>query len=240
MAVWLRIGRNYAGLGIFERLERPRLDRAAEILRIGLPIGAAVFVESSLFLCATLLMGSLGTVMIAGHQIALNFSALAFMVPLGFSFAITVRVGNAAGRRDWEAVRFRGLTGIKLILLTQTVTATLIMLLRTPIAGIYSTDAAVVAVGIELLFFGALFQFSDGLQIAAAGALRGIKDTRVPLAIMILAYWIVGIPMSYALGIWLGGRGAGIWIGLIAGLTVAAGALLWRFHRLTASRVGPP
>ncbi|MEM9302848.1 MAG: MATE family efflux transporter [Pseudomonadota bacterium] len=233
MGLYLRFGKRYADLDIFKHIELPRLDRAAEILRVGLPIGAAVFVESSLFLCATLLMGSLGTVMIAGHQIALNFSALAFMVPLGFSFAITVRVGNAAGRGDWEAVRFRGITGLKLIMITQTITALFILTFRGPIAGLYSTDAAVVAVGVELLLFGALFQFSDGFQIAAAGALRGIKDTRIPLVIMVLAYWVFGIPLSYTLGISLGGRGAGIWIGLIGGLTVAAVALLWRFNRLS-------
>ena len=190
-----------------------------------------------MFLCATMLMGSLGTVAIAGHQVALNFSALMFMVPLGFSFAITVRVGNAAGRQDWEAVRFRGLTGLALILGTQTLTATLMLLFREPIAAIYTSDPAVFAVAVQLLLFGAIFQFSDGLQIAAAGALRGIKDTRVPLVIMVVAYWIVGIPLSYGLGIRLGQAGAGIWVGLIVGLTVAAIALTARFVRLTARPV---
>lgn len=238
MAAYLLRGSAYRDLGLFTRFDRPRLVDAAEILRVGLPIGIAVFVESSLFLCATLLMGVLGTVTIAGHQVALNFTALMFMVPLGFSFAITVRVGNAAGRGDRDAVRFRGLTGLALILLTQLVTATVMLLFREPIARLYTPDPAVLAVAIELLLYGAIFQFSDGLQIAAAGALRGIKDTRVPLAIMVVAYWVVGIPLSYGLGIRLGAAGAGIWIGLIAGLTVAATALTWRFLRLTR-RTGP-
>ncbi len=233
IALYVARGRNYSDLRIFGQIDRPRLASAAEILRVGLPIGIAVFVESSLFLVATMLMGSLGTVAIAGHQIAINFSALMFMVPLGFSFAITVRVGNAAGRGDWAAVRFRGLTGLSLILITQTLTASLMLLFRGPIASIYSTDPAVLAVAVQLLLFGAIFQFSDGLQIAAAGALRGIKDTRVPLFIMIFAYWIVGIPLSWWLGIHLGGEGAGIWVGLIVGLTIAAAALTWRFVRLT-------
>ncbi|MDX1569150.1 MAG: MATE family efflux transporter [Xanthomonadales bacterium] len=231
---FIATARPYRFLRLFSGIDRPDPAAIREILTTGLPIGFAVFIESSLFLCATLLMGSLGTVEVAGHQVALNFAALMFMIPLGVTFAITIRVGNAAGRRDWAEVRFRGLSGMKLILGTQAVSAMIMFLFPAAIASIYTANIAVQDVAIQLLFYAAIFQFSDGAQVAAAGALRGIKDTRIPLLLMVVAYWIVGIPLSYYLGIKLGGRGAGIWIGLIVGLTIAAGALLWRFLYLTA------
>ena len=236
----LAAGAPYRFLELFGGFDWPRIDRCVEILKVGLPIGFAIFIESSLFLCATLLMGSLGTVAVAGHQVALNFSALMFMIPLGVAMAITVRVGNAAGRGDVDEVRFRGLSGMKLIIATQSLSALVMFLFPAAIAAIYTESEAVRAVAIELLFFAAIFQFSDGVQVGAAAALRGIKDTRVPLIFMVVAYWLVGIPLSWTLGIVLGQHGAGIWIGLIAGLTVAAGALLWRFLALTRSRSSLP
>ena len=233
-------GKDYRFLNVFGRFDPPRLKRIREILVVGLPIGSAIFLESSMFLAATLLMGSLGTVAVAGHQIALNFSALAFMVPLGMSMAITVRVGNAAGRKDFALARFRGFTGLKVILGIQTVSAMIMLLFPEAIARIYTTNEEVIAVAVTLLFYAALFQFSDGLQVAAAGALRGIKDTRRPLVYMILAYWVAGIPLSYFLGIHIGKQGAGIWIGLIAGLSVAALTLNLRFGRLTLAWIRNP
>jgi MATE family multidrug resistance protein len=183
-----------------------------------------------MFLAATLLMGSLGTIDVAGHQIALNFSALMFMIPLGLAMAITVRVGNAAGRGDHIEARFRGMAGLALTTLTQSLSATIMLLFPAAIAAIYTNDPQVSSVAVSLLFYAAIFQLSDGAQAAAAGALRGIKDTRTPMVVIILAYWALGIPMSWWLGIELGQRGEGIWIGLIVGLTVAAAGLALRFH----------
>ena len=211
---------------LFKQFKTPDIRQLAGIFKLGLPIGFSIFIESSMFMVATLLMGTLGTVAIAGHQIAINFTALTFMVPLGLSMAITVRVGNAVGRGDLAEARFRGLTGLRLTLITQLISAGIMVIFPAAIAAIYTTDQQVAAIAISLLFYAAIFQLSDGFQVAAAGALRGIKDTRVPLVFMILAYWIVGIPLSYQLGIRMGHQGAGIWIGLIVGLSVAAIALM--------------
>ncbi len=231
--VYLNRARAYRFLELFSRWELPRAAPIKEILTIGIPIGTAIFVESSLFMVATLLMGSLGATAVAGHQIALNFSALMFMVPLGISLAITVRVGNAAGRDDRPQVRFRGQVGLGIVLATQSISAALIFLFPAAIAGLYTADGAVIETAVALLLFAAIFQVPDGVQIAAASALRGIKDTRIPLLLMIFAYWVIGIPLSYWLGIQLGRQGEGIWIGMIAGLTVAAVLLSRRFFRLT-------
>ena len=151
--------------------------------------------------------------------------------------AITVRVGNAVGRNDLDEARFRGLIGLRLTLITQLISASILVIFPAAIAAIYTTDKQVAAVAVSLLFYAAIFQLSDGFQVAAAGALRGLKDTRVPLVFMLLAYWILGIPLSYLLGIRMGHQGAGIWIGLIVGLSVAAIALMTRFHLMTKTRI---
>jgi len=226
----------YRFLKLFSAWEKPNLLKIKEILHVGIPIGLSVFVESSMFLYATLLMGSLGVTEVGAHQIALNFSALAFMVPLGLAMAITVRVGNSAGRQDWQQVKFRAKVGFGLTLFSQTCSGLIIFIFANQIARLYTPDPQVIAIAVELLFFAALFQFPDGLQVAAAGALRGIKDTRIPMLMMIAAYWIVGIPTSYGLGIQLGHAGSGIWIGLIVGLSFAAVTLLIRFFRLSGQQ----
>lgn len=228
------ISSRYRFMNLFQGWEMPRLKAMGELLGVGLPIGASIFVESSMFMVATLLMGRLGTIAVAGHQIALNFAALMFMVPLGMAMAITVRVGNAQGRGQHQEARFRGLSGLALTTLTQGLSAAVMLLFPAAIAAIYTPDPEVAAVAISLLFYAAIFQLSDGIQAAAAGALRGIKDTRTPMVIIVLAYWVLGIPLSWWLGIEQGQRGPGIWIGLIIGLTVAAVGLGWRFHRKTA------
>ncbi|MEM9530529.1 MAG: MATE family efflux transporter [Pseudomonadota bacterium] len=233
MMLIIAYGSRYRFLKLFRRWDLPRPRRILEITRVGLPIGAAIFVEASMFVMSTLLMGTLGTQAVAGHQVAMNFSAFMFMVPLGTSLAITVRVGNAAGRNDWSEARFRGIAGLTLVLCTQLTSATIILLFPQQIAGLYTDDAAVISIAVSLLFFSAIFQLSDGIQVAAAGALRGLKDTAVPMVIMIAAYWAVGIPLCYQLGIRLGQGGAGIWIGMLSGLTVAAVLLSLRFLRLT-------
>jgi len=227
----LYVGRHnsYRFLALFTHWEWPRFDKLWELMRVGIPIGATIFVESSLFLAASLLMGRLGTIELAGHQIALNFAALVFMIPLGLGMAITVRVGNAVGRGDLPEARFRGWSGIGLALITQILSALVIFLFPKQIAALYTSDPKVATVAVSLLFFAAVFQLSDGLQAAAAGALRGLKDTQWPMLMVVFAYWAVGLPLSYGLGI-IGGRGgAGIWVGLLAGLTVAAIALIARF-----------
>ena len=229
MAVYVALHGRYREHPVITGFDPPRLAAIREILRVGVPVGIALLAEVGMFTAVALLMGSLGTVTVAGHQVALNFTALLFMIPLGISMAVTVRVANAVGRRDAEGVRRAGWVGVGLALGTQSLHALLMLTLPRAIAGLYTDDPAVIEVAAGLLFFAALFQISDGFQISSSGALRGLKDTRVPMLITAVAYWGIGIPTGLALAFPLEMGAKGLWIGLITGLTAAAVPLCWRF-----------
>ncbi len=229
---------DYSGIGSVVGLSRPERGSLLELLRVGLPIGGSNFVESSLFSSVAYLMATLGALAVAAHQIAINFVAMTFMVPLGLSMAITVRVGHARGLGNPAAVRRAGAVGMSIALMIQTVSATLMVAFPWAIVSIYTDDRKVASAAVGLLFLAALFQLSDGLQVSAAGALRGLKDTRVPMLMTVLAYWVIGLPLGYILGFELGMGARGMWVGLIAGLTVAAAMLPWRFRRLAGGLRG--
>ncbi len=212
----------------------------AALLRLGVPMASSVLMEVGLFAGAGLIIGRLGAVTVAGHQIALNIASFAFMVPLGMSTAITVRVGNAVGRDDRSGVRRAGLTGVGLVLATQLCSCVVMLSVPGLIAALYTNDPAVASVASGLLFVAAVFQLSDGVQVAANGALRGIKDTRLPMLITAFAYWGVGMPVAWWLGFPYGMGARGVWIGFIAGLTIAAVLLLSRFVWLTRRRTRLP
>jgi MATE family multidrug resistance protein len=231
-ALYVSTSSHYAQVQPVLRFEAPDLQEIGELLRVGLPIGVSIFLESSLFSGVALLMASLGTAAVAGHQVALNFLAITFMVPLGIAMAITVRVGQAAGRGDGEGIRRSGWTGISLALSVQVITGIVLLTVPRKIAAIYTSDPAVLDIAAGLLVLAAVFQLSDGLQVSASGALRGLKDTRVPMWITLIAYWGVGLPLGYTLGLRLGLGPRGMWVGLIGGLTTAAALLVSRFRHL--------
>jgi MATE family multidrug resistance protein len=207
---------------IFSHFRRPDRHHLKEILNLGVPIGLSSTMEVTMFAVVSLLMGSLSTIAVAGHQIAINFSAMTFMVPFGLSTAITTRVGNAAGRGNTAEARSRGLTGIVLSVGFMCVTAVLMVSIPELITSIYTDNDGVQAVAVSLLYMAAIFQISDGLQVSGYGALRGLKDTKIPMVVNLVAYWVIGLPLGYYLGISLGVGPQGLWIGLIAGLSVAA------------------
>ncbi|WP_374558154.1 MATE family efflux transporter [Thermomonas sp.] len=230
-AVYLWRARRFADLDLFARWDRPHGKTLRELLRTGLPIGVTVTMEGGLFVATALLIGRLGEVPAASHQIALNVASLCFMVPFGLAEATTVRVGHALGRGDREGVRRAAFAGFALALATQAGSALLMLLGHQAIAGLYTTDPAVIALAGSLLLYAALFQFPDGIQVVSAGALRGLKDTRVPMWLAALAYWGIGMPVGAGLGLALGWGARGMWLGLTAGLTVAAVLLCRRFLR---------
>ncbi len=231
LLTWLYFRPEYARLNLFARLDRPRVAPIAELLRIGLPMGFAVLMEAGLFAAAALSLARLGETTAASHQVALNVASIAFMVPLGLAMAITVRVGHAVGRGDATGVRYAGFVGIGLALATQVVATSLMLTFPHFIVGFYTSDAAVTALASQLLVLAGIFQFSDGVQVASNGALRGLKDTRVPMIITVLAYWAIGMPVGWWLTFEAGYGARGMWIGLIAGLSVAAVLLFLRFWR---------
>jgi MATE family multidrug resistance protein len=209
----------------------------AELMRIGLPYGGLMTLETGLFICVTYLMGTLGTTALAAHQIALQTAAVTFMIPLGISHATTIRVGQFYGQSDRRGMRQAGCVGIGVGTLFMGCMGVLFWLMPESIIGIYldranPDNAAVIRYAVSLLRIAALFQIFDGVQVIANGALRGLKDTYAPMWIGLLSYWGVGLGCSYLLGIVGPWQGIGLWIGLVWGLIVAAvvltGRFLWR------------
>jgi MATE family multidrug resistance protein len=221
--------RHYRQFKPFARFDGPKPDEIGQLLWLGIPIGVTIFMEGSMFGAAALLMGRIGADTVAAHQIAQNVAAVMFLAPMGLSFAISVRVGRAGGAGDAARARMTGIVGIQLCAAIMAVTAILLLLFREHIAGWYTRDPAVYPVAVSLLLMAAFFQLSDGVQAAAAGVLRGYKDTRATMVLTTFAYWIVGVPLAYWLGIHLELGPRMVWVGLIAGLTVAAALLFWRF-----------
>lgn len=232
MLLYMRRRDIYRRFRLFARFEWPQPAELRELVVLGLPIGVAIFMEVSLFATTSLLMATLGTVAVAAHQIAVNFSGMMFMVPLGLSMALTVRVGQAAGRGEPGQARFAGWTGIGVCGVFMLASAAFMLLFRRQIAELYTESGEVATLAAGLLVMSAIFQFSDGMQVAGAGALRGLKDTRVPMFMTVLAYWGVGFTLAWGLGIAAGYGPLGVWTGLIGGLSVAALLLNWRFWRL--------
>jgi MATE family multidrug resistance protein len=231
-ATYIGTRRHYRPFAPFARFDWPHPHTIFALLRLGVPMGVALLMEAGLFVAAALLIGSLGTTMVASHQVAINVASVAFMLPLGVAMATTVRVGRAAGAGDSEGVRYAGFVGIGASLLTQTLSCAVMALFPNAIAALYTDDPGVATLAAQLLVLAAIFQFSDGIQVTANGALRGLKDTTVPMIITVLAYWGIGMPLAYWLGFGLEMGARGIWIGLIAGLTGAALLLFARFARL--------
>jgi MATE family multidrug resistance protein len=227
---YIRSHRHYEPFALMSHLERPRWPDIWELLKVGVPIAVAIFVEGSLFVMAALLIGRLGPVPAAAHLIAINFAALVFMIPVGLSSAISIRVGNAVGRGDPAGARYAGLIGILIILGIQSAGAAGMLLFPEAIVRLYTDDLVIAPLAVSLLFYAAIFQYPDGLQIVAAGALRGFKDTRMPVVYMVISFWIVGLSLGYHLTFTREMGPAGMWIGMIAGLSVAAVLLLRRFN----------
>lgn len=200
-----------------------------QLLRLGLPIGVVFLVEVSAFSIIALLIAGLGTVPVAAHQIALNFSGLVFMIPLAVAHALTVRVGQALGAGNPQEARKIGISGLRIGLVIAVMSAVLIAYFAKGITGFYSSDDAVRKIAAQLLFFGAVFQLFDASQSILAGILRGYKVTTRPMLIYIGAFWLVGIPCGYYLAFHYGQGAAGFWQALLLALGIAAVLLYWLF-----------
>jgi multidrug resistance protein, MATE family len=223
---------------ILGRFWRPDWMLFGRLFAVGAPISGTMLLEYGVFAAAALLMGWLGTAALAAHQIAITVASIMFMVPFGVSMAATVRVGHAAGRRDSEAARRAGMAAVALGMVFMTAMTLIVALARTVIPLLFlgfetSTTDATLQLAAILLAVGASFFIADGVQTVAAGALRGLNDTRMPLLFAAICFWAVGFTACWALGFTLGYGPTGIWIGLSIGLTIYALLLIRRFHMLT-------
>ncbi len=240
MHVYQRRKPLYRRFGLFERFDPP--DRAAlgEILALGVPIAGSVVSEGALFAVAALLMSTLGTEIVAAHQVAISYASLMFMIPLSVHSATTIHVGHQVGRGDMVAGRNAGWSGIAICGLLMALSSLVILAFRDGIAAAYTTDPAVRDLAVWLLLLVALFQVPDGLQVGAAGALRGFKDANVPMALNFSAYWLIGFPAAWWFGIRQGAGPTGIWAGLIAGLVTCALFLILRYRHISRARMEAP
>lgn len=203
-----------------------------EVLRLGVPIGLILIAEAGLFVAVALMMARIGERTVAAYQVAINFASVAFMIPLGIGLATTVRVGFFAGANQPLLARHAGIVGMKLGVANAALNAAVMVLFASIIVALYTQDAGIAKQAVGFLSLAAAFQFFDGLQATANGALRGHKDTRVPMVITLVSYWLIGLPVAWWLGFYTPLGPDGLWWGLSAGLAAAAAGLSWRFlHR---------
>jgi multidrug resistance protein, MATE family len=219
---------------LFQRFWRPDPQAFARVFRLGWPIGLTNLAEVGLFTASAVMMGWVGTTALAAHGIALTLASATFMFHLGLSNTATIRAGRAYGQRDERHLREGATAIIGISLALALLTVVVFLAIPEPLVRLFLDPSdpaapAIVAMGVLLLAFAALFQVADGAQVVALGLLRGVQDTRWPMIYAGFGYWLVGMPASYILGFPLGLGATGIWIGLVTGLSVAGGLLMWRF-----------
>lgn len=223
----------YKPLEIFVRVAPVRMPVLREILTLGAPIAITVTAEAGLFSAVSIMIGTRGSDITAAHQIAINFASTMFMVPLALSAATTVRVGQALGAGYEDDARFAGFTGILMGGLFMTGSAIFLLVFRDAVVGLYTNDPQVRDIAISMLLMAAVFQVADGVQVGAAGALRGFKDTRVPMVLTTVSYWVLAFPLSYLAAVVYLSPPSYIWGGFVIGLTVAAVLLTVRFNSVS-------
>lgn len=207
------------------------------MLRLGAPAGAQLVTEISAFTVAALLIGHLGAVPLAAHQIALTCASTTFMVPLGVAMASTVRIAQATGAGRLELLRPIAAGSWLIGVTAMGAFAVLFLLGNQLIAGAFVNDPAVIALAAALLVIAGIFQLVDGVQVVGTGLLRGLRDTTGPMLITVAAYWLVALPLGYWITFYRDGGAQGIWIGLALGIAIAAALLVGRFFKRTASVV---
>ncbi|CUW43044.1 multidrug resistance protein NorM, putative [Brucella vulpis] len=229
---------------LFGRFWRPDWPRLIELWRIGLPMALTFVFETSIFYAAVVMMGRIGPTAMAAHAVAIQIASLSFMVPLGFGQVATVRVGRAYGRGDPKAIAYAGWSAYALGVGFMALMGILMVLMPRVFIGIFldlndPQNLPVMELAVTFLALAALFQIVDGAQAVAAGMLRGLRDTRIPMLLALFGYWGVGLPLGAVLAFQFGMGGVGIWLGLAAGLGMVAVLMTirWRRHLAHVSAV---
>ncbi|MFV0293689.1 MAG: MATE family efflux transporter [Paracoccus sp. (in: a-proteobacteria)] len=231
-ALWLPQTRPIA---LLQRFWRPDWPAFRAVFRLGLPVGLTLVAEIGMFVGSNIMMGWFGTRALAAHGIALQIASITFMFQLGISNAGTIRAGQAQGRGDPGMMRDAAATVIWLAAGFGLLTSLLFILLPEPLVSLYLDPAdpaasEILEIAVGLMFWAAAFQLVDALQVQGLGLLRGVQDTRVPMWLAGISYWLIGLPAGYVLAFLLGMGPAGLWAGLLIGLTVAAILMLCRFY----------
>ncbi|WP_347312864.1 MATE family efflux transporter [Defluviimonas sp. SAOS-178_SWC] len=234
MAFYADLNPDLRRFHLFQRFWRPDWPAFRQVYRLGWPIGLTGLFEGGMFEAAALMMGWIGTMELAAHGIALQITAVTFMAHLGLANAATVRVGRAQGVGDLVALKDGALIAVGMSMCVTAAVVVIFLALPEPLIRLFVDPAnplapAITAYAATLLAVAALFQLADSTQVLALGLLRGVQDTRVPMLIASVSYWLIGIPSSYVLAFPLGLGGTGLWFGLVVGLAVAAVLLMSRF-----------
>ncbi|WP_379968743.1 MATE family efflux transporter [Ectobacillus sp. sgz5001026] len=218
----------FSSYRIFHKLYKLNISTWKDLLKLGVPIGFAIFFETSIFAAVTLLMSRFDTATIAAHQSAINFASMLYMTPLSISMTLTIAVGFEVGARRMKDARTYSFIGIGFALLFALLYSLIIFLFNDQVAAIYSNDGTVQRLTGQFLLFAILFQISDAIATPVQGALRGYKDVNAALIMTLVAYWVIGLPLGYVLANFTYLAAKGYWIGLIIGLAFGATFLLIR------------
>lgn len=229
----------FSTFGVFKKLYAISFEKWREILKIGVPIGFAIFFETSIFAAVTLLLSKFDTTTIASYQAALNFASFLYMVPLSISMSLTIIVGFEVGAKRYRDAKQYSFIGVLLALGMAVVCGTVLLLLRTEVASIYTNDAAVLEMTKHFLIYALFFQLSDAVQAPVQGALRGYKDVNITFVATLISYWVIGLPVGYYLANYTSLGASGYWIGLISGLAVGAILLASRLLIIQKSKFAP-
>ena len=233
LALYMMLSPFYRPFNLFSRVAPLRLSVLREMIVLGVPIAITITAEAGLFGAVSILMGTRGVEITAAHQIAINFASTMFMIPVALSSASTIRVGQLLGAGNKRGARVSGAVGIGLCALFMAISALFMLVFRDAVVSLYTDDAAVRSIAISLLLMAAIFQVADGVQIGAAAALRGYKDTRVPMFVNMFAYWVLAFPLAFLAAVTFKAPPNYTWAGFIVGLGTAAILLTWRYHRIS-------
>ena len=243
LILYIYISKHYKKTELFSDYSPPSVDTTKEVFKLGFPIGFGIFIELSMFSGAAIILGILGETVVASHSIAINIASLFFMVPLSIGLASATRVGNLIGEQNPRQAKVASYATIYMCILGAVINSVIIIVFRTSLVGIYTTDLLVIDLAVSLLIFAAIFQIPDGIQMGALGGLRGYKDTFIPMILLFISYWIFAMPIGYYLtntGFNKPLGAAGMWYGMIIGLTIfsflSIGRLNWIIKKTLRAR----
>jgi multidrug resistance protein, MATE family len=219
-------------------LSRVHWRRVGALFRVGWPICCQYLAEVGAFSFGAVMMGWIGTVALASHQVVLTCAATTFMFPLGISMAAAVRIGHAVGSQAYAALRRIAFGAIGISASVSAGFAALYFAAGHDIAGLFTSESVVLDLAARLMIVAGIFQIADGIQVTAAGCLRGLADVRLPMVIGFFCYWVVAMPTAFVIGFIVSPSATGVWIGFAAGLFVAATLLTWRLLGMTRPGVG--
>jgi MATE family multidrug resistance protein len=208
-----------------------------ELLNLGVPTGLQYIFEVGAFASAAIMIGWMGTIPLAAHQVAMNLASISYMMSTGISAAATVRVGNQLGKHNYSTMKIAGYTCFIMAAIFMIFTGIVFTVFSTWLPSLYTSDQDVITTAASLLIIAAIFQLSDGIQVVGLGVLRGLGDVKIPTLVTFTAYWIIGLPAGYLLAFKLNMAEKGVWYGLLIGLSITAVILFYRFRKKSNSLI---